>query len=351
MPDIQYGRRRRGIRFWLLLVLCFFIISIGGAAFIARHYYLANLKPLSNSENFELITVQSGATVKQIADELETKKVIRKSWAFQWYVRNSEARDTLQAGTYSLRPSQSVEEIVDIMTKGAIATDWITILPGKRLDEVKSAMINSGFKPEDVQAAFNPQLYEDHPALVDKPRGASLEGYLYPETFQKNAQTSPEVIIRASLDQMQSYLTPELRANIVKQGLTVHQGVILASIVEREVTNNNPEDRPKVAQVFLKRLKGDILLQSDATASYGAVLAGEEPSSRYDSAYNTYANKGLPPTPISNVTQSSLQAVANPAPTDFLYFVSGDNDINYFSRTIAEHEAFVKAYCQRKCGR
>lgn len=345
---LRPGSRGRALVVGLLVG---FIVLLAGSALAARHVYLENLKPLSASEKSQVIPVATGSTARQIGDQLETAGIIRKSWAFQWYVRNSDLRDKLQAGTYALKPSQSVQEIAQLLTQGKIDTQLVTILPGKRIDEIRDKLINDGFDAAEVDAALDPALYSGHPALVDKPAEANLEGYLYPESFQRTAATKPETIIAASLDQMQRYLTPELRAGLVAQGLTVHQGVILASIVEREVSDVHPEDRPKVAQVFLKRLSIDMKLQSDATASYGAVLDGREPRSGYDSPYNTYLHAGLTPTPISNVSRSSLEAVANPAATDYLFFVSGDDNINYFSRTQAEHEANVAKHCFKKCGR
>lgn len=325
------------------------VLLAGGAAFRARHAYIQNLKPVSASQRSQQITIPLGTSVKEIGAILQDAGLIRASWAFEWYVRKHNARDKLQAGTYSLRPNQSVEEIITIITQGKIKTDLVTILPGQRIDQIEQALINSGFSSEDVKRALDPGVYANHPALADKPKGANLEGYLYPESFQRTADTKAETVVRASLDQMQKYLTPELRTGIVKQGLTVYEGVILASIVEQEVSK--AEDKPKVAQVFLRRLREGKRLESDATSGYGAILAGDRPSLTYESAYNTYTHNGLPPTPISNVSQASLQAVASPAPTDWLYFVSGDDGITHFSNTIEEHEALTRQYCTRLCGR
>ncbi len=323
------------------------LIVIGTVAVIHR-VYNENLKPLSSSRQSHFVTIPAGASVKEAALILKKADLIREAWAFEWYMRNNNLRDKLQAGTYSLRPNLSIPEIAEVLTRGKVATDLVTILPAQRIDQIKEAFINKySFEPADVEKAFDPNTYIDHPALVDKPRGASLEGYLYPESFQKTATTKPEVIIRASLDEMQKYLTPELRSGIVKQGLTVHEGVILASVVENEV--GNKDDRPKVAQVFLRRLREGIALESDATTAYGAVLDNQTPSPTYKSPYNTYLNKALPPGPISNVSQSSLQAIAGPAPTDFLYFVSGDDGVTYFSHTLEEHEALAKEHCKKLC--
>lgn len=327
------------------LVLVLFLVL----GLVLKHDYQEHLKPVSSSQKAQLVTIPVGSSTQQIGEILHKAGVIRASWAFEWYVRNKDLRDKLQAGTYSLTPNQNVEEIVTILTQGKIATSLFTIYPSKRIDQIKQSMINEGgFNAEEVEKAFNPALYADHPALVDKPAEASLEGYLYPDSFQRISTTKPETIIRASLDEMQKNLTPDIRAGIAKQGLTVHQGVILASIIEREV--DNPNDKPIVAQVFLKRYREGMMLGSDVTALYGSIVAGLEPSLTYDSPYNTLIHTGLPPGPISNVTASSLLAVAHPASTDYLYFVSGDDGVTYFSHTEAEHEAAAAAHCHKKCG-
>ena len=327
----------------LLLVVAALIFAV----VMVRYSYYQNLKPVSSSQQSKLVTIERGATAADIGELLKEKGLIRQTWAFEWYVRNHNMRDKLQAGSYYIEPSQSVSEIVDILTKGKEATDLFTILPGKRLDQIKAAMVNAGFDPTEVEDAFDPSLYKDHPALVDKPATASLEGYLYPESFQKHPDTKPATIITASLDEMQRHLTPEVRAAFTKQGLTVHHGVILASIVEQEVGNDS--DRPIVAQVFLKRLHDGMQLGSDVTAFYGAIVAGKAPSVSYDSPYNTRLHSGFPPGPISNVSKSSLQAVANPSTTDYVYFVAGDDGKTYFSHTLAEHEALTEEHCKKLC--
>ena len=324
------------------------LVALAVTAGFIRHGYYENLKPVSSSQKSQLITVKTGSTATDIAVQLKQAGLIKQTWAFEWYVRNHNLRDKLQAGSYYFQPSQGVAQIADILTKGKVATALFTILPGKRIDQIKAAMVNAGFDPQEVEQAFNPDLYKDHPALVDKPAGASLEGYLYPESFQKRPDTKPSTIVTASLDEMQKRLTPDIRAAFTKEGLTVHQGVILASVVEQEVSN--AADRPTVAQVFLKRLQSGMQLGSDVTAFYGSIIAGQAPSVGYDSPYNTRIHSGLPPGPISNVTLTSLQAVANPASTDYVYFVAGDDGKTYFSHTLAEHQALTKQYCKKLCG-
>lgn len=335
------GLGKLPIKLPFIILSVIIVVLVGVVAFI-RYQYYENLKPVNDLQTSQLFTIERGATVNEVGLNLKDAGLIRETWAFEWYVRNNNLRDKVQAGTYYLSPSQGVEEIVSVITRGRTATDLVTILPGKRVDQIRQGLVNAGFHPDEVEAAFDPSLYADHPALVDKPVEANLEGYLYPESFQKSPDTKPQVVIRAALDEMQKYLTPDIRAGFVKQGLTVHQGVILASVVEKEV--GKAEDRPTVAQVFLKRLRSDVALESDATTTYGAVLNGDTPTHDYDSPYNTYKHKGLMPSPISNVSASSLKSVAYPAATDYMYFVAGHDCKTRFSHTLQEHEAFIKAH-------
>ena len=327
------------------------ILIVGALAFVtfalvARHIYNSNLRPLNSSSQKSIaITIPTGSSLSEIATLLKAKGVIKRDWAVSSSVRNKLASNDLKAGTYELSPRQSVPEIVAIITGGKISATLITILPGQRLGQIKQTFINSGFDKKKVEAAFNPALYKGHPALVDKPSRASLEGYLYPESFQKTGTVQD--IIHQSLDEMQKRLTPDVRNALQSHNLSVHQGIALASIIEKEA--DTPEDRSRIAQVFLSRLNLGMRLQSDVTAFYGATIAGQPPSVNYPSAYNTYMHDGVTPRPISNVSESSIKAVAYHSGTDYLYFVAGDDGTVYFSKTQAEHEAKVAKYCKIMC--
>lgn len=334
----------------IVAIIIVVILAIGvGGAFVARQIYTNNLKSLQSGQTSKSITIPKGATLNEVAVLLKKEGIIRSDWAFTQYVRNKQAENEIKAGTYDVSPSQTVQEIVSIITEGKVATNLITIIPGERLDQVKKTFITSGFSSPSVNRAFNPSLYKNHPALVDKPVNASLEGYLYPESFQKTEDTTPEAIIRQSLDEMQKRLTPDVRAEIARRGLSVHQAIILASIVEQEA--NKTADRQKVAQVFYSRMKKGMKLESDVTAFYGAILAGQPPSVNYKSKYNTYFVKALPVGPVSNVSDSSINAIIHPANTKYLYFVAGDNGNVYYSDNKADHDALVNKYCHELCGR
>lgn len=341
------GRTRRQRLRVFFMVIALIILLLIGATIVVRHIYDKNIKPLSGSQQAKIVSVSSGLSSEQIADLLKNDHIVRSSWAFEWYLDSQNLRGDLQAGTYSLSPSQSVAQIVNVLTEGKIATRLITILPDRRLDQISSDLINDGFSPASVNQALQPAQYSFLPVLAFKPSSASLEGLLYPDSFQKDSDTTPEQIIQESLTEMGQQLTPSLQAAFAKEGLSTYQGIILASIVQQEVTGSS--DQAQAAQVFMTRLDSGMPLGSDQTAFYGAILAGQTPNVNYDSPYNTLLHTGLPPTPISNVNAQSLNAAAHPADTDWLYFVTGDNGTTYFEQTAAQHQADITAYCHVKC--
>ncbi len=334
--------------FKILIFAVALVVVLAVSAVGVRYVYNQNLKPVAASQKSVIVTIPSGYLTPQIAKLLKTQGLIRSESAFKRYVKNTHADDVIKAGTYELSPSYSVQEIVAIITEGKIKTNLLTILPGQSIEQVKGAFIKGGFSQEEVDKAFNPELYKNHPALVDKPDTASLEGYLYPESFQKTGGTTAEQIVSLALDEMQKRLTPELRSAIAKQNLSVYQGIVMASIVEKEA--DKQADRNQVAQVLLLRLRQGMNLQSDVTAFYGARLDGKPDSVSYESAYNTYLHPGLPIGPISNVSKSSLEAITNPADGDFVYFLAGDDGKVYFAHTAEEHDNNIDQYCKKLCG-
>ena len=344
----QKSRLRRHLPRRIVLLFLVLVLFGIGSVFVVRHVYDQDLKAVSANQATTIVTIASGSTSKQIADLLASKHLIRSAWAFELYVHSKVLSNKLQAGTYAISPDQDTASVINTLTKGAVTTNLVTILPGRRIDQVRADLINDGFSPASVDKALDPTQYSDVPTLAYKPAGASLEGLLFPDSFEKTADTDPSVIIRESLTEMGQHLTPDLQTAFAHEGLTTYQGIILASIVEKEVSK--PSDRAQAAQVFLKRMQIPMMLGSDVTAYYGAILAGKTPTTTYDSAYNTLLHQGLPPTPISTISDSSLQAVANPASTDWLYFVSGDDGNTYFSTNLQDHQALTQKYCHVLCG-
>lgn len=339
--------KKRWVKIWRVVVLVT-LVALVLSLLLTRRVYNQHLQAVSGSDKTEIITVLPGASVHEIAANLRSKGLIRSTWSFEWFVRSEDVKNQLQAGTYSFTPKLSTMQIVDMITSGKVTTDLVTFLPGQRLDQIKNYLINDiGYSRQEVDYALNPALYTDSPALTDKPVAASLEGYLYPDSYQKTANTKLESIVRASLEEMNSVLTPELRLKLSKKGMNLHEAVILGSIIDQEVSN--PTDKPTVAQVFLTRIDKNMNLGSDVTAFYGAIMDGQNPSVLYDSPYNTRIYQNLPPGPISNVTKAALEAVAYPSNTDYLFFVAGDDGVTYFSRTLEKHESLTSQHCKKLC--
>jgi UPF0755 protein len=342
----EYTKRRLKILYIAAIVILVLILV---AVAILRTEYDNSIKPVSSNNNVMIVTIKPGSSLPQIASVLKKANIIRSVWAFEWYVRNDGyASQYIEAGTYSLRQSQSVSAIVLELTNGVQTSNLVTILPGQRVDQIETSLVRNGFSQSAVIKALQISNYVNKYSMLQyAPSNASLEGFLYPDSFSRVSGTTVSDIINESLAEMQAKLTSDIVAGFAQNGLNVYQGITIASIVEQEV--NKVSDKPIVAQVFISRYKLGMTLGSDVTAYYGSIVAGLSPSLSYDSPYNTLINVGLPPGPISNVSQSSIQAVAHPSNTNYLYFVSGDNGTTYFSTTLAEHDAQTAQYCIKLC--
>lgn len=338
---------RKLIKSSLLVVIIIGLVCLGGI-WALRSWYSSSLRSVSSSTMTKDFTVTDGMSVHDIAGGLAKAKLIRSAKAFETYVRSNEYADKLQAGTYNLSPSMTTPMIVRKMVIGDVSRNLLTILPAKRLDQIKQAFAKAGYSQSEINGAFNPANYADHPALTSLPKGASLEGYLYPDSFQRQSGTPASAIIRESLDEMNKHLSVDVTSGFAAHGLSTYQGITLASIVAAET--DDPAAQPMVAQVFLSRLKQNMALGSDVTAFYASALAGKKPSVDIESPYNTRIHTGLPPGPIGNVTDSALRAVAHPAATNYLFFITGDDKKLYFAHTEAEHEQNITAHCAKSCG-
>ena len=310
-----------------------------------RQWYNYNLQPVTSTYSEQISVIVPGSSTVVIGDQLAGEGLIRSSRVFGWYVNRLEEKGYLQAGTYRLSPSYSTQEIVDILLNGRVDTSLVRISPGLRLDQISKQLIDGGFSESEVEAAIKANY--THPLFKDKPTDSSLEGYIFPETYQITENSTAKSVIEHSFDVFYNQLTNEIMSGISRQGLNLYEAITLASIVQEEVSD--AETKRQVAQVFLKRLKDGIVLGADPTFVYAATVAGDEPTVGYDSPYNTRIYGGLPPGPIANFNLSALEAVANPASGDYLYFVAGDDGNTYFSKTLAEHEANTRKYCIELC--
>ncbi len=293
------------------------------------------------------VTVEPGSDPATIAATLKKNNLIRSEAAFGWYVRLQGKAGQLQSGAYRLSKSDGVPKIVEHLTSGNTDTFSITFLPGATLAKHRQVLIDAGYSAAKVDTALT-KTY-DRPVLFSgKPAGSDLEGYIYGETYNFPADATPEQILERTFDQFELVIKQEnLVAQYQARGFSLYQGITLASIIQREVAT--PSDAAQVAQVFQLRLSRGMQLGSDVTYQYIADKTGQARSVDLDSPYNTRRYTGLPPGPIASPGIAALRAVGKPAPGDYLYFLSGDDDKTYFAHTNEEHEQNIRDHCQKKC--
>lgn len=338
-------KRRSGkkILWWLGGSLALLLVAIA----VPITWYTMALQPVNpQAGEKKSVQIAEGSSPSDIGQLLKDEELVRSDLAFEIYVRLAGVRGQLQAGTYSLAPSESTQDIVAHLTSGNTDSVTVTFLPGATLAENRQALLSAGFSEAEVDAALT-KTY-DSPLFATKPAGSDLEGYIYGETYIFDADiTVEEVLERTFVEYWQVIEQNNIVAGFEAQGLTLFEGITLASIVQRE--DGNPEYQRQIAQVFLSRLAIDMNLGSDVTYYYAAKKLGVPPSYDLDSPYNTRLYGGLPPGPISSPGKSALVAVANPAEGDYLYFLSGDDDTLRLGNTEEEHEANIQQYCQVKC--
>ena len=341
----RHVRQRNWVKM-LMLVIPVVLVFMFGSFFAVNEWYKDNLRAVTDTHTEDVVVVvEEGASVREIADQLKDLGVVRNSTVFSWYVKWLDGASELQAGTYRFNSGQSVEQVVGALTTGDVATNLFTILPAQRLDEIEQALIDFGFTSEEVSRAINRRY--DHPLFADLPTNATIEGYIFPDTYEVTADSTVEQVLTTSFNAFDKNLTDEIRTSIKQQGLSLHEAITLASIVEKE--SGNTVDQPIIAQVFLSRLEQGMILGSDVTFFYAAAVTGQAPAVELDNPYNTRVYGGLPPGPIGNFNFSALSAVANPSDSDYLFFVAGDDGITYFAETNEKHEANVSEYCIEGC--
>jgi len=346
-------------RHWWFIVIGAIIAAILLGVFT---WYNVQLSPLSSDKgNFKVIDIKVGSNPTTIGNLLQEQGVIRNSYVFDVYTRLSNNRSNLQAGKYRLSPAESVQDIVEHLTKGNVDQFSITFYPGATLVDntdtpvskkydVTTVLEKAGFTEAEISEGLSAK-YDDasYNMLFDgRPAGSGLEGYIYGETYSFNSGTTVRDIFEYTFKQFYKEIKDnDLIDGFKKQGLNLYQAITLASIVQREVSN--PDDVAKVAQVFYSRYRQGDKLGSDVTYQYIADRLGVARDTNLDSPYNTRRYAGLPPGPIAVPGLAALEAVAHPASTDYQFFLSGDDDVTYFSHTDAEHQANIVNHCQVKC--
>ncbi|MDW8098681.1 MAG: endolytic transglycosylase MltG [Anaerolineae bacterium] len=316
-------------------------------------------RPAGTDRTLVLFTIEPGESVASVARRLEAAGLITDAELFRRYLRYHRLDVGMQAGQFRLAPSMTMMEIALRLQHGRALGVLVTVPEGWRAGQIADALERSGvmngqaFLRKVEAGVATAAALGDYPFLADLPAGASLEGYLFPDTYELPEQATPEDLIRRMLDNFDQKVTPLLASTPHPDELNAHQVLTLASIVEREAVI--PEERPLIAGVYLNRLRRGMRLEADPTVQYAM---GYQPATgqwwktpvsleeyaAVDSPYNTYLYPGLPPGPICNPGLDSIRAVLQPQESEFLYFVARGDGAHVFARTFEEHAQNVRRY-------
>lgn len=309
-------------------------------------------RPVGTDSRPQRFSIQLGETPNSVAHNLLNQALISDAQLFVDYLRLEDLDTELEAGTYFLNQTQTIPQIARILINSRNSSLSFTLLDGWRLEEIATAIDNNGlfgFSGADflslvAQGALIPA---DFAAQMGIPAGASLEGFLYPDTYVLPPEISATALRDTLLQQFQTQVSP-LLASAQAQGFTMYQVVNLASIIEREAIH--PEEHAMIASVYRNRLNIGMLLQADPTIQYalnGSRGAWWTPLTLADyqnviSPYNTYLNYGLPPSPIATPSLSAIQAALFPTQSNYYYFRAKCDGSGYhnFAVTYEEHLAY-----------
>ena len=371
-PQFEPYHKNSTKKWTILRTILIILILVGGISFGLFAFYKKITSPAvdpdlctgaalnNNAETCSTkeVSIPEGSTVSDIASILEQSGVIKSSLGFKLFAKLKGDTNDLKAGNYRMTPYLSLEEILATLKEGS-SEDIVfrfTALPGETMKDIKKRLMAIGYEESEIDAAFSKNY--DHPVLADKPADASLEGYLFGETYEFYTTDSPETIVIRMLDELYSVVQKNnLKQKFNNLGLTLHEGIILSSIVQKEAGTLSKEDMATVAQVFLSRLNAGIPLGSDVTVKYAVdqvdpnreTYTDNATALSIDSCYNTRIHAGLPCGAISNPSALTLISTANPANTSYLYFLTGDDGMMYYSNTESEHNQNAAEHCRELC--
>ncbi len=305
-------------------------------------YAVFLLLPPGSGKLTRIFEVKEGYALKKIAGQLEQSGVVSSEGLFILYAKLKGAEGGIKAGTYLFTDGMTPVVILHKLLSGDVYVRRFAVPEGYSMYQIAELLDRRGIVGRD---AFLEQCA--NPALLAKLgiRASSVEGYLYPCTYDITPGTSAAALVREMVSQFRKHLSAELEARSKAIRLSTGEILTLASMVEKEAVA--PGDRPLIASVFFNRLKKKMPLQSDPTAVYGVRAFAGKVSKKditIDSPYNTYKIRGLPPGPIGNPGRDAIEAVLNPARTKYLYFVSRMDGTHYFSTTLEEHNLAVNRY-------
>ncbi len=293
------------------------------------------------------VEIAPGTGTLGIARQLQQAGIVRSAVAFDalavWKTVTRRGAGTLKAGEYRFDHAATVEEVYDRLRRGDVYTVTLVVPEGYNIFDIANAVAAAGLGSREDFLRAEQKDTELIAEWVPEGSAASLEGYLFPDTYKFSRRATPLLMLTTMVRRFRQETT---RLGVAKG--QVARTVTLASLVEKEV--HLDAERPEVASVFENRLAAGMPLQTDPAVSYASLLRGtwtgviHQSELKSDSAYNTYTHTGLPPGPICNPGVAALRAVLHPAKTDYLYFVADANGATRFAATLAEHDANVAAY-------
>lgn len=326
-------------------LLILFVIGIIGVAYIQAQFQAVQ------TASAEKITVMipKGSTTSEIAKLLKEKNLIKNELIFHLYVKYLGNDGDLKAGSFQLSGDMDLQKIIRQLIEGNTIIDSVrfTIPEGYNVKQIAERLANQGLADKERFLQLVKEGNFDFDFLKEMPKDDrieyKLEGYLFPETYEIKKGATEEEIITKMLSQFQKEWKEDWTSIIKEKGMTIHQMVTLASIIEREVVVD--KERPIVSGVFYNRLKDSWNLQSCATVQF--ILGKQQDRLTFadleiDHPYNTYVNQGLPPGPIGSPGRKSLEAALYPEKHDYYFFVTKKDQSgeHYFSKTFAEHQKY-----------
>lgn len=332
------------LRIVLSMIVFFLFTAIVVTA--GAYFYVSDQieKPREKIGFYKNFIIPSGESAAGIGEKLAKEGIISDSFYFKFYLWKTGLKNSIKAGEYNLSSSMSIPEIANIVSKGKIIDKEITVLipeglTSAEIEEILAdkELLKKGEFTEAVEEK-NFKRYYRYDFLADKPKGANLEGYLFPDTYIFYKKTSPEDILEKIFNNFDKKIDSEMRNEIARQGKTIFEVLTLASIVQEEA--NGAGDMKIVAGIFLNRLETGKALEADSTINF--ITGKKMPQALYSdleisSPYNTYKNAGLPPGPIDNPGLDAIRAVIWPEKTSYLYFLHSPDGKAVYSKTYEEH--------------
>ena len=323
------------------------IVLAGGAA--AWYGWTTLNTPAGTGDETVVVEIRPGDSLRTVSRTLEGQGLVGNARLLEIYARGAGYAARLQAGRYALDRTMTPVGMLDMIVSGDAVFDelTVTIPEGWSLHEIETYFEDQGLFTRErfQQAAVMQQIYRDHPFLAPLEDDTILDGYLFPDTYRVFPDSTPETLVDRMLENFQRRVPQELLDDIASQGRTLHEVLTLASIVQQESAND--DEMPQVAGVFWNRLQIGMRLESDATVNYVLGTSKLQPTfadTEVQHPYNTYENTGLPPGPIGNPGLPAIQAAANPAQHDYLFFLHKPSREIVLSRTFSEHLANKARY-------